>query len=280
VAPQFTSPLKPTAARLLSDSEHHQFQADGFVDIRGLSPHDDLMVVREIVDGLFQRAGREAGALPNVLRHAPQLRETAVFRSSLAIAKQVLGRTARYVCDNALYKEPHGDHGTPWHQDGAFHGRYFPNNTLAFWIPLQDVTPENGCMQYIPLSQYPFLLPHRPYYPNDRGSMMTDHADRTLAVVCPLRAGDAVIHGPLTLHAAPANQTASVRRTWLITFRPLGRWGALDPSRLVQRARLLRKRLLSRRDLEQRLDQNKGHFEQGGDEICSPLNSSCSAHSS
>ena len=50
------------------------------------------------------------------------------------------------------------------------------------------------------------LLPHRPYYPNDWHSMMTDHADATHAIVCPLHAGDAVIHGPLTLHAASANR--------------------------------------------------------------------------
>ncbi|HVG02590.1 MAG TPA: phytanoyl-CoA dioxygenase family protein [Nitrospira sp.] len=72
-------------------------------------------------------------------------------------------------------------------------------------------------MQYIPLEKYPILLPHRPYYPNDRHSMMTDHADASQAIACPLHAGDFVIHGPLTLHAAFVNQTDDIRRTWLLT---------------------------------------------------------------
>jgi hypothetical protein len=79
--------------------------------------------------------GREYGSIENLLALAPELRTTTVFRACVAIAKQVMGRTTMYACDNGLYKEPRGKHGTPWHQDGAFHGKYFPNNTLAFWIP-------------------------------------------------------------------------------------------------------------------------------------------------
>ena len=233
--------------RTLSSAQCIQFHRDGFLAVHDAWSQAAVTEVRHLIDGLYQSVGRDFGALPNLARLRPQLRETAVFRTCLAIAQQLLGRTTRYVCDNALYKEPHGTHGTPWHQDGAFHGKYFPNNTLAFWVPLQDVTPENGCMQYIPLPQYPVLLPHRPYYPNDRDSMMTDYADVSQAIVCPLRTGDAVIHGPLTLHAASANQTDDIRRTWLLTFRPWGKWGALAPSRWVQRACLIRNALHNRR---------------------------------
>ena len=222
----------------LSSSQRLQVHPDGFLAVHHAWSHSAVSEVRQLIDGLYGSEGRDCGALPNLVRRSPRLLETAVFRTCLAMAKQLLGRSAMFACDNALYKEPHGAHGTPWHQDGAFHGKYFPNNTLAFWVP--DVTVENGCMQYIPLQKYPILVPHRPYYPNDRHSMMTDHADASQAIVCPLRAGDVLAHGPLTLHAASPNQTDHIRRTWLLTFRPWGKWGALAPSRLVQRARLIR----------------------------------------
>jgi hypothetical protein len=224
----------------LSSSQCVQFHRDGFLAVHQAWSHAAATEVRQLIDEEYQSEGRDSGALPNLVRRRPQLRETTIFNTCLVIAKQLLGRSAMFACDNALYKEPHGLHGTPWHQDGAFHGRCFPNNTLAFWVPLQDVTPENGCMQYIPLEKYPVLLPHRPFYPNDRRSMMTDHAEASQAIICPLHAGDVVMHGPLTLHAASANQTDDIRRTWLLTFRPWGKWGALAPSRLVQRARLIR----------------------------------------
>ncbi len=238
------TPLTLSTRQALNPFDCLQFYREGFLAIHEAWTQDAVKEVRGIVDGLYKSAGREYGALPNLVQQAPHLRETAVFRTCLTMAKQLLGRTALLACDNALYKEPHGVHGTPWHQDGAFHGRYFPNNTLLFWVPLVDVTPVNGCMQYIPQDKHQILLPHRPYYPNDKHSMMTDHADSTRAILCPLRVGGAVMHGPLTLHAASSNHSDTIRRTWLLTFRPWGKWGSLAPSRLVQGARLVRNAVL------------------------------------
>jgi len=231
--------------RTLSEQELYQYLQQGFLSISQLAPASDVADVRSILDRLYKHHGREHGSIPNLIRLAPELQNTSVFRSCLAIAKQILGRTTMYAGDNSLYKEPHGKHGTPWHQDGAFHGKYFPNNTVAFWIPLQEATLENGCLHYIPLEKRQILLPHRPYYPNDRGSMMTDSVNTAKAVACPLGIGDATIHGPLTLHSAFANSTDTIRRTWLLTFRPWGKWGFFAPSRLSRRAKHICDRLIS-----------------------------------
>jgi hypothetical protein len=239
----FTHPKKDR--RILSQEELQQYSQHGFLSISQLAPAADIAEIRSILDRLYNDHGREHGSIPNLVRLAPELRNTFVFRSCLAISKQILGRTTMYAGDNSLYKEPHGKHGTPWHQDGAFHGKYFPNNTVAFWIPLQEATLENGCLHYIPLEERQILLPHRPYYPNDLSSVMTDSVDPTKAVACPLRIGDGTIHGPLTLHSAFANSTPFIRRTWLLTFRPWGKWGFFAPSRLSQRARLLYHRVIS-----------------------------------
>jgi hypothetical protein len=231
--------------RNLSEQELGQYSQQGFLSISQLATPGDVAEIRSILDRLYKHQGREHGSIPNLIQLAPELQNTAVFRSCRAIAKQILGRTTMYACDNGLYKEPRGKHGTPWHQDGAFHGKYFPNNTVAFWIPLQEAIVENGCLHYIPLEKRQILLPHHPYYPNDLRSMMTDAVNPAKAVACPLRVGDATIHGPLTLHSALANSTDCVRRTWVLTFRPWGKWGFFAPSRLSQRARLLCDRLIS-----------------------------------
>jgi hypothetical protein len=225
--------------RTVSSDAVAQFREQGVLKVTALASRSDIAQVRRLVDDIYRSQGRESGAIPNPSRLAPALRRSPVYRACLTIAKQLLGPSTGYACDHALYKEPHGRHGTPWHQDAAFHSKYSPHNTLIFWIPLQDVTPENGCMRFIPLSSPPDLLPHRPFYPGDASSMMTDEADERQALMCPLRAGEATAHGPLTLHAASANATGLIRRTWTITFTPWGRWGWLTPARLQQRARLL-----------------------------------------
>jgi hypothetical protein len=236
-------PFDKKGRRLLSEQELLQYRRQGFLSIPALAPPAAVAEVREMLDSVYAKHGRQYGSIDGLLQFVPELKFTRVFQSCLAIAKQILGRTTLYACDNSLYKQPHGKYGTPWHQDGAFHGKYFPNNTLAFWIPLQEVTLENGCMRYIPLRKGQILLPHRPYYPNDYRSMTTDGVDAALAVSCPLRAGDATIHGPLTLHSAPANSTDDIRRTWLLTFRPWGKWGFFAPSRMVHRICVIRDRL-------------------------------------
>jgi hypothetical protein len=234
--------------RALSRQELMQFNEQGFLKITALAPPDDILEVRRIIDNLYARRQKEYGSIDGLLALDHNLKDTATYHSCLKIAKQILGCTTGYACDNSLYKEPHGRHGTPWHQDGAFHGRYFPNNTLAFWIPLQDATLENGCMHYIPLRKGQILLPHRPYYPNDYRSATTDCVDATLGVACPLQAGDAAVHGPLTLHSALANSTDLIRRTWLLTFRPWGKWGFFAPSRLFHRVRVIHDRFRWRPD--------------------------------
>jgi ectoine hydroxylase-related dioxygenase (phytanoyl-CoA dioxygenase family) len=239
-----TLPFDQNGRRTLSTQELTQFKQQGFLKITALASPEDILQVRRIIDRLHAFHQKQCGSIDDLLSQAPELKDTATYKSCLAIAKQILGRTTMCACDCSLYKEPHGKHGTPWHQDGAFHGKYFPNNTVAFWIPLQDVMLENGCMHYIPLRKGQVLLPHRPYYSNDYRSMAMDEVDATLEVVFPLQMGDATIHGPLTVHSAMANSTDIIRRTWLLTFRPWGKWGFFAPSRLLHRVRLIHDRLL------------------------------------
>jgi hypothetical protein len=214
--------------RLLNTAEVTTFQQQGFLKIAGFAPPDKVAQVRAVIDRLYSRAGRESGAQDNLLLRAPELRRSAVFQSCRAIAKQLLGKTGGYAFDQGLYKEPHGQHGAPWHQDGAFHGS-FVNTTVSFWIPFQDVTTESGCMQFIPLRNQAAMLPHRPFFPHDPRSLMTDHADPSHAIPCPLSVGEVTAHGPLTLHMAFANRMDFIRRTWTVTFTPWGQWSCLIP---------------------------------------------------
>jgi hypothetical protein len=219
------------------------FREQGFLSMTHIARVSEIAQVQRIIDGLYTQQGREYGFLQNPSALAPELRNSPIYTSCQAIAQQLLGRHTWSSCDLALYKEPHGRFGTPWHQDAAFHSKYSPNNTIIFWIPLQDVTPDNGCMHFIPMRPDQALLPHRPFYPNDNSSMTTDQVEPGEAIACPLRMGEATIHGPLTPHMAPPNSTSFARRTWTITFSPWGKWGFLTPARLSQRARLLRDRL-------------------------------------
>jgi hypothetical protein len=241
------SPLRPyqidrsetSGPRLLTSQEVSTFKQQGFLRVSMLTQPGEIAWIGDVIDDLYANKGLTYGAMNTPSRLAPALRSTTVFRSCLAIARQLLGRTAMYGYDRALYKEAHGGLGSPWHQDAGFHGKYSLHNSIVFWVPLHDVTPENGCMQYIPLEPNQAVLPHEPYFPNDPSSLMTKYMDESKAVDCPLQAGGATIHGALTLHSAHVNTSDAPRRIWTLTYRPWGRWGVVVPARIVHVARAL-----------------------------------------
>ena len=84
--------------RILSTDELKRFQQQGFLSITSLVQPRDIAEVRDILDRLFAQQGRKWGHLKCPLQMAPELKTTIVFRSCLAIAKQILGRTTRYAC--------------------------------------------------------------------------------------------------------------------------------------------------------------------------------------
>ena len=215
--------------RELQADEHTQFTQHGFISLSGVAPPHDLEHVRAILDRLFQEAGRESGVLDYAIARAPQLKESLVFQSCERIAKQLLGPVAAFSFDQALYKPPYERIGTRWHQDQAFQGHYRPMNTVHFWIPLQPVTEHNGCLHFMPGSHHLGLLPHSQMTQHDSFALTPSHLPAIDAICCPLQLGEATCHLPLTLHRALPNQSGSIRRAWALLFRPLGKWGSLNP---------------------------------------------------
>jgi hypothetical protein len=225
--------------RVLTVEEVSKYREEGFLRVPTLTRRSEIAWIGSMIDRLYANEGLAYGAIDRPTRRVPALLNTGVFRSCQAIARQLLGSTARYGNDRALYKEAHGSVGSPWHQDAGFHGKYSRHNSIVFWVPLHDVDTDNGCMQYIPLERNQAVLPHRPFFPNDPSSLMTDYVDDSKVVHCPLSAGGAMIHGALTLHTAHVNTSAMTRRIWTLTFRPWGRWGGLAPSRVVHVGRVI-----------------------------------------
>ena len=113
-----------------------------------------------------------------------------------------------------IYKPPGAGLEAPWHQDEAYWE--FPDekcHSLSVWMPLDDVTVESGCMQFIPGSQRSDLLPHRKP-PGVEPIVVDVSFDAAAAVPCPLRAGGATVHYCRTLHHTAENTSPLPRRAF------------------------------------------------------------------
>lgn len=245
-------------------SREELFKRDGFVKIESLTTAEDIARIRSLLDPLFDKfesfghravdlAGpQEKGARPRspeineAIQFAPELRKTQVFARCREFARRVLGAPVGYVFDHAIYKPPHNNASTAWHQDEGYNTAPISLRAVHFWIPLQAVNVENGCMQFVPESHRGGLLPYHVAHARSGGAMAhtkgatiaTDNVDASRAVACPLAVGGVTAHHPLTLHYTGPNLSDAYRRAWILHFGAYGRFRfRLHPKCVGQRLR-------------------------------------------
>src|SRR5437773_11055312 len=220
--------------------QHVEFyHANGFLALEAITTQEEVAWMREIYDRLFaSRAGREAGdqfdlggsdedgktaVLRQILqpsKYAPELKEGLFRVNALRVAKQLLGPEAVPMGEHAIFKPARYGAETPWHQDEAYWGEQMQYNSFSMWIPLQEATLENGCMQFIPASHRGEVVPHHSIGHDVRvhGLEMDQLPDTTKAVPCPIPAGGCTIHHNRTMHYAGANRSDQPRRAYILGF--------------------------------------------------------------
>ena len=234
-------PISKTSEIVLTPEQIAEFHERGFLSIPQISTPEEVELLRGIFDRLFaQKAGRAEGAqfdmvthdedddqpqaLPSIINpvnFAPELRATIFRTNAAAIARQLLGPKVTASFEHAILKPAHYGAATPWHQDEATRvDANFDYEQLSIWMPLQEATPENGCMQYIAGTHKADVLPHRSPKSDPRIHAIEcaggfDPADATL---CPLPPGGATMHHGRTLHYAGPNASDIPRRAYILAF--------------------------------------------------------------
>lgn len=231
----------PEPATKLADDQIEFFRDNGFLTLEAITTKDEVGRMREIYDRLFeQRVGWDRGSqfdlagtdedgqprLPQLLAPStfePQLKDTLYRKNAQAIARQLLGDDMQdKVNEHMIYKPPRIGAETPWHQDQAYHDPNYYCRSVNFWMPLDDVTIESGCLQFVPGSHKSDVLPHHSIGHNPRihGLEVDDPQQRAeKAVACPVPAGGATLHAAYMLHYAGPNHTDIPRRAYTLVFR-------------------------------------------------------------
>src|SRR5438552_350422 len=199
--------MQPTVS--LTQAQIDFYHANGFLALQAITTQREVQWMREIYDRLFaSRAGREEGnqfdlggsdeegktaVLPQILqpsKYAPELKEGLFRVNAMHVAKQLLGPEVIAQGEHAIFKPPRFGAATPWHQDEAYWGEQMQYNSFSMWIPLQEATLANGCMQFIPASHKSEIIPHHSIGNDVRvhGLEMDSTHDASKAVACPVPA--------------------------------------------------------------------------------------------
>jgi hypothetical protein len=225
--------------RFLAEQDAECLREQGFFSVQNLTTPEDIAEMKVQLEELFRkRSGEKEGAytdliesvdntdsitspqILNPVNYAPSLRKTKCFQNGLRIAKQLLGDDAFCLFDLAIMKKAKVGFATPWHQDEAFRDPRFDYRELSIWVPLQGVSLENGCMQFIPGSHKIEILKHDSPNHNLAATALecVDSFDKSQAVSCPLPVGGATVHFPRTLHGTGPNLSNAPRIAYIMVF--------------------------------------------------------------
>ena len=224
----------------LTEKQIDFFHHEGYLNIDAFVMSEEVQWLREIYDRLFeQRAGQEEGnyhdlagtdengkeaVLPqihNPAKYAPELNNALLLVNTQAVARQLLGPEARCAYCHAIFKPAGVGAETPWHQDAAYWRPDVVHREIRIWVPLQEATTSNGCMQFVPRSHSGDVLMHQSINNDPRIpglELVSDEIKRVTDVVsCPLPPGGATIHNCYTLHHTGPNRSDVPRRALILS---------------------------------------------------------------
>lgn len=222
-----------------------QFRRDGFLAFPYLVDRETVTALGAVYDAMLSGEidvtptdnplGRITRQIMMPSAYHPLFRDNPALEAGRQIARDLLGvDNPRPIFDMLIYKEPGQIAETPWHQDFSYSqmpyapaGSAIPSDqTLQFWLALDDVDEENGCMHFVPGQHDQPLLDHYVAAGEE------DYSQRLLAirdpeealdldkvVACPLAAGGATVHNYGTPHFTSGNRTVNrPRRAYIFNF--------------------------------------------------------------
>jgi hypothetical protein len=230
VAPVVT--CAPSAELARAFGEH------GFVRLDSFGAPDEMAVLAEYVDRAIERGARRGAAgagsgsghrgdkrrgelvwLPKPEQHAPELAGCFALRRARRLAAALLDVDEEQVeaSPRIFFKPPRAGTPVPWHQDDAYRPPGEQRPSLNVWIPLDEATPESGCLHFVPGSHRGGLRTHGSYAYDPTGLTLEapPQPDETVTA-CPLPVGAASAHHCRTLHFSTPNRSERRRRALVI----------------------------------------------------------------
>lgn len=218
--------LKAQAERL-----HHEFHLDGYVSIPEFFESEEVEDIRNNMDRFIREVVPTMPAAevyyddkddPQTLKqiqqlggHDPYFGEMVGPGSRLAtLAEICLGEPGRPVNMQYFNKPATVSTPTPAHQDGLFFCLN-PSHAITIWIALEDISMEQGCVNYVQGSHRYGMRAHGSSGVLGFSQTILDFGlpnDLENAKSFPCKAGHLIAHHSLTIHWADGNTSGDKTR--------------------------------------------------------------------
>ncbi len=202
----------------LSPEQTAGYERDGYVcPVDVLSP-ERARHYRDTIEGLER--DYPAGSLPRDVSHyfrvsahlvVPMMAEIAQEPAVLDAVESILGHDLVVWSSELFMKEAGSDKIVSWHQDLTYWGFGGIDEQVTAWVALSDVTPQSGCMRFVPGSHKREIVPHTDTFADDnmlsRGQEIAVEVDEDEAVDIVLKPGQMSLHHGRIFHASGPNRS-------------------------------------------------------------------------
>jgi len=206
----------------LAPAEVQFYKNEGYLVIGGLIDSDTAADLREeIIDVVCQAHGVTRQQLNHASGKADKLRQSAQYLEgsklhALIHGREILGVASQLIEGQAIMYSPFtaikagGGGGTfHFHQDNNYTEHVPGTSSLNIWIALNDMTPENGCLQVVPRSHLGGQIQSR--QSDDGDDHRQVEVDPLACLPVRMRAGDAIAFTRWTVHGSGPNDTSEAR---------------------------------------------------------------------
>ena len=214
---------------------------NGFVALPGIFPAERLAAARSRYDQLIAEGPKEGGPTPSqepevakgragitpsattirkferLAPYEPLFLELASAPALVEAVAALIGWPVQLWHDQSQLKPPRVGSAKPPHQDNSYHRIEPADLTVTAWVAIDDATPENGCMRFLPGSHKKGLIEHVPL-PGQEHNLSPANLDLSSEVVVPCKAGDVALFHTLVLHHSLPNRTDHWRRSFICHF--------------------------------------------------------------
>lgn len=204
-----------------------QFERDGYVIAEDLFTREEMAAAKAEIRHVLERvrgkdkdgnAPKDNGVFVGITLNSPHFKALNSDPRMVDVLEQIVGPNLEFWSDKVVYKSAGVDFGSPWHQDWTY---WKGAAKFSVWLALDDATPENGCLKFIPGS-------HKQHFSHGGkdlegvgfvNRLRPEDVDESKAIVTPARAGTAVFFHDLTLHSSFANKSGKDRWALISTYR-------------------------------------------------------------
>lgn len=208
---------------MLTADQIAQYHEKGYVVPDFRLPEDMLVSIRRDHDRLLAAHPEFRDNCSALLSHDMAFLNYARNDAILDMVEQVIGPDIALWNMSFFAKPAINGKKTPFHQDGEY-WPIRPVATCTVWIAVDDATPQNGCMQFIPGSHKDRrLMAHE--QKNDpeltlQQELLPDEFDESTAENLVLEAGQISLHDVFLAHGSAVNRSDKPRRGMTLRLMP------------------------------------------------------------